>query len=164
MDYNSVIMLNRHEMLLCDLFGTVRRKNAMQFNAEMQVSDQNPYDMNIDGFMGELIVAKYLNVMPDLTINEKKNPIDLLWNGLTIDVKSTRNSAGNIYVTEYHKHSPCDLYIQVIIKDNMGKLQGWIDSEDLFKKATIVEKHHRSYCLKQSDLNPIHTLKEKHET
>jgi hypothetical protein len=146
------IKLNRHELMLCDIFGTVRRKNAMQFNYDRQVSKQDKYDMDIDGFKGEYIVAQYLNVMPDFSINEKKNPIDLHWNNKSIDVKSTRNPNGNIYITEYHKKKPCDYYVQVILNDDGGDIVGWIDSENLFKKATFVNGSHPSYMLKQKDL------------
>jgi hypothetical protein len=128
------------------LFGSIRRKNAMQFNYDRQVSKQNPYDMDIDGFMGEFIVAKYLNVMPDFTINEKKNAVDLIWNNKTIDVKTTRNPRGNVYVTEYHRKSPCDLYIQVVLEDShIGRITGWIGKETMFDVATLVEGKHPSY-------------------
>lgn len=148
-----IIELNRHELVVCDLFGSIRRKNAMQFNYDRQVSKQNPYDMDIDGFMGEFIVAKYLNVMPDFTINEKKNAVDLIWNNKTIDVKTTRNPRGNVYVTEYHRKSPCDIYIQVVLLDaHLGEITGWIGKETMFDVATLVEGKHPSYCIKQSDL------------
>ena len=113
------IKLNRHELMLCDIFGTVRRKNAMQFNYDRQVSKQDKYDMDIDGFKGEYIVAQYLNVMPDFSINEKKNPIDLHWNNKSIDVKSTRNPNGNIYITEYHKKKPIK-YISIFSNSYFG--------------------------------------------
>ena len=148
-----IIELNRHELVVCDLFGSIRRKNAMQFNYDRQVSKQNPYDMDIDGFMGEFIVAKYLNVMPDFTINEKKNAVDLIWNNKTIDVKTTRNPRGNVYVTEYHRKSPCDIYIQVVLLDaHLGEITGWIGKETMFDVATLVEGKHPSYCIKQPDL------------
>jgi hypothetical protein len=148
-----IIELNRHELVMCDLFGSIRRKNAMQFNYDRQVSKQNPYDMDIDGFMGEFVVAKYLNVMPDFTINEKKNAVDLIWNNKTIDVKTTRNPHGNVYVTEYHRKSPCDLYIQVVLLDaHLGEITGWIGKETMFDVATLVEGKHPSYCIKQADL------------
>jgi len=147
------VTLNRHELLMCDLFGSIRRKNAMQFNYDRQVSKQNPYDMDIDGFTGELMVAKHLNVMPDFTINEKKNATDLVWNKRTIDVKTTRNPRGNVYVTEYHRKSPCDLYIQVVLEESdIGIITGWIGKETMFQVATLVEGKHPSYCIKQSDL------------
>jgi len=153
------ITFNRHEMLICELFGSIRRKNAMQFNNDRQVSQQDPYDMDIDGFMGEYAVAKYLNVMVDTTINEKKNPIDLTWNNKTIDVKATRNPTGNIYVTEYHRKKPCDLYIQVIIDGSTANITGWIDSVNLFDKAKLTTNNARtSYTLLQKDLYPIEML------
>ena len=154
------ILLNRHEMLICEMFGTIRRKNAMQFNYDRQVSKQDPFDMDIDGFMGEFVVAKYLNVMPDFTINEKKNPTDLLWNGKTIDIKTTRNPNGKIYVTEYHRKSPCDIYIQVVVDQNIADITGWIDSITLFEKAKLLEGNHPSYCLNQEDLFDIECIKE----
>lgn len=156
--------LNRHEMLICDLFGSIRRKNAMQFNYDRQVSKQNPYDMDIDGFMGEFIVAKFLNIMPDFTINEKKNPIDLIWNNLSIDVKTTRNPNGNIYITEYHKKNPCDIYIQVIINENIGTISGWIDDIELFNVAEYISGNHPSYKITQNQLKSIKELKESYET
>ena len=150
--------LNRHELLVCDIFGSIRRKNAMQFNYDRQVSKQNPYDMDTDGFMGEFIVAKHLNVMPDFTINEKKNAVDLIWKRKTIDVKTTRNPTGNVYVTEYHRKNPCDLYIQVVIDPPYGEITGWIGKETLFDVATLMQGNHPSYCVKQSDLKAMENL------
>jgi hypothetical protein len=154
-----IIELNRHEMHICEFFGSIRRKNAMQFNYDRQVSKQDPYDMDIDGFTGEFVVAKFLNVMPDFTINERKNPTDLICQGKTIDVKTTRNPNGHIYVTDYHKNNPCDFYVQVILSDNIAKLTGWSDSKTLFEKATLITRNHPSYCLKQSDLFNIESFK-----
>jgi hypothetical protein len=154
-----IIELNRHELVVCDIFGSIRRKNAMQFNYDRQVSKQNPYDMDIDGFMGEFIVAKYLNVMPDFTINEKKNAVDLKWNNRTIDVKTTRNPRGNVYVTEYHRKKPCDLYIQVVLEDaHIGRITGWIGKETMFQVAELQDGKHPSYCIKQSSLLPMENL------
>jgi len=152
------IELNRHEMLMCELFGSIRRKNAMQFNYDRQVSKQDPYDMDIDGFMGEFVVAKYLNIMVDTSINEKKNPTDLYFNAYSVDVKTTRNPKGAVYVTEYHRKSPCDYYIQVVINGNVGHITGWIDKYDLFSKAEYISGSHPSYKLNQENLLPIELL------
>lgn len=150
------IDLSRQELFICEYFGTMRRKNAMQFNVDRQVSKQNPYDMDIDGFKGEFIVAKHLNLMPDFTLNERKNPVDLWINGKSIDVKATRNKLGSIYVTMYHKKHPCDYYIQVVVDDAGGEISGWITGEELFQKAVLNEEHfHPSYMLPRAQLKPI---------
>ena len=153
------IEFSRHELMICELFGTVRRKNAMQFNVDRQVSLQNPYEMDIDGFMGEFAVAKFLNVMVDTSIAEKKNPVDLLWNGKTIDVKSTRVSNASIFVTEYHRTKPCNLYVLVTLENDAAILSGWIDSDGLFKHAEAVGKDHPSYRLDHKYLLPMTALK-----
>jgi hypothetical protein len=148
------IDLSRQELMICDIIGSIRRKNAMQHNKDRQVSNQDPFQQDIDGFMGEFIVAKYLNLMPDFSINAKKNPIDLRdQSGNSIDVKTTRNPQGKIYVTEYHRNSPCDIYIQVVIDETGGDIIGWIKGSDLFDKATLIGGSHPSYMLEQSDLS-----------
>lgn len=149
------IDLSRQELFICEYIGTCRRKNAMQFNKDRQVSKRDPYDIDIEGFMGEFIVAKHLGVMPDFSLNERKNPIDLVSRkGKTIDVKTTRNPAGKLYVTEYHRKNPCDIYILILVDDFGGDLIGWIDKESLFEKATYTDaNNHPSYVLEQEQLN-----------
>jgi len=149
------INLTRQELFICEYIGSCRRKNAMQFNKDRQVSKRDPFDIDIEGFMGEFIVAKYLGVMPDFSLNEKKNPIDLISRkGKTVDVKTTRNPNGKLYVTDYHKNNPCDIYILVCIDDEGGNLIGWIDGKSLFEKAEFSEaNNHPSYILEQSMLN-----------
>ena len=130
----------------------------MQFNYDRQVSKQNPYDMDIDGFMGEFAVAKYLNVNVDTSINEKKNPIDLYLNKKSIDVKTSRNNEAKLYVTEYHRHNPCDIYILVFVEENIATIKGWIDSKTLFEKAKLITGKHPSYMLEQINLKNIEEL------
>jgi hypothetical protein len=142
------INLNRHELLLCEFFGVMRRKNAMTHNADRQYSDRNPYDIDIDGFMGEFIVAKFLNLCPDFSLNEKKNPVDLkTHNGKTIDVKTTRNKNKPLMITEYHKKNPCDFYIYLLCDDLGADILGWIDKDNFFKEATLkTTKNYNSYA------------------
>ena len=150
------VNLNRHELFLCEYFGTMRRKNAMQFNHDRQVSKQDPYEMDIDGFKGEYIVAKHLNIMVDFSINQKKNPVDLYTaSGKSIDVKSTRNNKGDVYVTEYHRKSPCDFYILVVLDDTGGDIVGWVDKDELFEYATLIGGNHPSYRYDRNRLNNI---------
>jgi len=54
--------------------------------------------------MGEFIVAKHLGVMPDFSLNETQNPIDLVSRkGKTVDVKTTQNPDGQVLCTEYRR-------------------------------------------------------------
>ncbi len=133
--------LTKHELFLCEYMGTMRRKNAMQFNMDRQYSKRDPYSIDIDGFMAEYIVAKHLNLMCDFSLNEKKNPTDLItYNGSTIDVKSTRSEEKGLSVTGYHRKNPCDFYILVLCEDDGGDILGWTDKDNFFLNSTQVIK------------------------
>ena len=134
-------ILSKHELFLCEYMGTLRRKNAMQFNMDRQYSQRDAYEIDIDGFMGEYIVAKHLNLMCDFSLSEKKSPIDLITSGgSSIDVKSTRSDNKGLSVTGYHKKSPCDFYILVLCEDDGGEILGWADKHLLFQNAKEVIK------------------------
>jgi len=156
------IDLTRHEFFICEYIGSIRRKNAMTHNTDRQISNQDPFQQDIDGFVGEYIVAKYFNLMPDFSVNPKKNPIDLISRtGKSLDVKTTRNKDGKVYVTDYHKNNPCDFYILVVIDDKGGDIAGWIDQETLFSIAKTITKKdksgkdHTSYVIEQEQLSKI---------
>ena len=80
---------------------------------------------NIYGFLGELIVAEYLNT-------EQKNTYDYdmkLPSGLTIDVKTKRCTSTpspnyECSIAAYNTKQKCDVYVFTRILDNMKV--GWI--------------------------------------
>ena len=91
------IDLTQEEIRIVRFMGKARRDNAQKFNKDKQISDQDPYQIDIDGFMGEFIVAKALNVMPDFELTAKKKDYDLIdAEGNKIDVKSSRISCREI--------------------------------------------------------------------
>ncbi len=155
------IMLTDQEIQICHYMGKQRRANAMMHNTDQKVSDRDAEKIDIDGFMAEFIVAKKFNVMPDFSIRPFKNPVDLTINKKTVDVKSTRNPEGKMYVNEYHRNNPCDIYIQVVLDDFGGRITGFITAEDLFELAEVKHsvdqfgKEHTSYVLDQSHLKPL---------
>lgn len=155
------VTLTEQEIQICHYMGKQRRANAMMHNTDQKVSDRDAEKIDIDGFMAEFIVAKRFNVMPDFSIRPFKNPVDLTINKKTVDVKSTRNPQGKMYVTEYHKTNPCDIYIQVVLDDFGGHITGFVTCDDLFANAEIKHtidqfgKEHTSYVLDQSFLQPL---------
>ena len=97
------IDLSAEELRVVRFIGRARRDNAQKFNKDKQISDQDPYQIDIDGFMGEFIVAKAFNLMPDFELTQKKKNFDLVdGEGLKIDVKSSRHDKIKLRVTEYH--------------------------------------------------------------
>ena len=60
-----------------------------------------------------------------------------------------------MYVTEYHRKSPCDFYILIVLDDAGGDIVGWVDKDELFQFATLMGGSHPSYKYDRKRLNPI---------
>ena len=120
------INLSPEELRVVKFIGKARRDNAQKFNKDKQILQQDPYQLDIDGFMGEFIVAKAFNLMPDFELSQKKKPYDLIdSDGLKIDVKSSRIDNIKLRVAEYHDKSPCDIYVLCIVDDLGGDIRCW---------------------------------------
>jgi len=138
------IYLTQEEIRIVRFMGKARRDNAQKFNKDKQISDQDPYQIDIDGFMGEFIVAKALNVMPDFELTAKKKDYDLIdAEGNKIDVKSSRIDNIKLRITEYHNKSPCDIYVLCIVDDLGGDIRCWSSWEKIKSIADIEQKRDR---------------------
>ena len=145
------IDLSAEELRVVRFIGRARRDNAQKFNKDKQISDQDPYQIDIDGFMGEFIVAKAFNLMPDFELTQKKKNFDLVdGEGLKIDVKSSRHDKIKLRVTEYHDKSPCDIYILCIVDDKGGDIRcwgAWGDiKENAYKEETTDRYGNKATC------------------
>lgn len=133
-------MLGQGEIMICTVMGTLRRKNAMIHNEDRRYSNRNPFEIDIDGFIGEYIIAKHLNIMPDFTLNERRTPADLILpDGRTVDVKTTRSSSKGIVITGYHRESPCDIYVLIQLMDHHYEIVGWLPKEDCFDNPSDIK-------------------------
>ena len=150
------IDLTQEEIRIVKFMGKARRDNAQKYNKDKQVSQQDPYQIDTDGFMGEFIVAKVLNLMPDFELTVKKKDYDLIdAEGNKIDVKSSRLENIKLRVTEYHNKSPCDIYVLSIVDDIGGDKRCWSSWENIKNLPTVEKKRMRfgklrtSYALTQ---------------
>ena len=112
-------------------------RNSIRNNAGMLV-----------GFVGELIVANYLDVQLQNTYD-----YDLVYKGVKFDVKTKEvgkapgsNSTPKPYyecsVSAYNATQGCDVYAftRVDMKNRVGWILGWMDAERYFKRATFRRK------------------------
>ena len=137
------IDLSVHELLICKTLGIMRRTCATGNVVDKQVGKQDPWEIDIDGVVGEFCVAKWLNVCPDFTVSIRKGGVDLLSpNGKSIDVKTTRYKNGRLLATKTKAHDPCDIYILAITDDKGCDIIGWVDQADLFKPENIINLGH----------------------
>ena len=134
------INLTPEEIRIVKFIGKARRDNAQKYNKDKQISKIEPYQLDIDGFMGEFIVAKAFNLMPDFELSEKKKSFDLIdGDGNKIDVKSSRIDNIKLRITEYHDKDPCDIYVLCIVDDTGGEIKCWA-SWDYIKANSYKEQ------------------------
>jgi hypothetical protein len=147
------IDLTVHEMLVCQTLGVLRRSSAMGNVKDQQMGDQSPWNIDIDGVIGEMCVAKHFNVFPDMTVGIRKGGADLTIENKSVDVKTTRVKSGRLLSTLKKVEDPCDIYVLVIVDDKGGDMVGWINKEELFLPENITDLGHgRGYGLTQSQL------------
>lgn len=148
------INLTPHQLLVCKTIGIMRRTAASGKVVDQQMGKQNPWDIDVDGMVGEMCVAQFLNVFPDLTVGIRSGGPDLIKNDKKIDVKTTRYKNGHLLATLKKAEDPCDTYILVIVDDYGGDIVGWISANKLFVDSNIQDKGHgNGYVVSQDQLN-----------
>ena len=97
---------------------------------------------NIHGFLGEIIVSKFLGVEISNTYD-----YDMVFNNTKIDVKTKRVTTPpkdyyECSVADLNTKQKCDVYVFTrILKDmTTGWILGYLNKEDYFKKSTFLKK------------------------
>lgn len=97
---------------------------------------------NIHGFLGEIIVSKFLGVEINNTYD-----YDMVFNDTKIDVKTKRvtTSPKDYYecsVADLNTKQKCDVYVFTrILKDmTQGWILGFVNKKEYFSKATFLKK------------------------
>jgi hypothetical protein len=134
------VNLTKEELEICRTLGMKRHECARQNNvSDQQMGDQDPWQIDIDGVVGELCVAKLLNLYPDLSVSPRAGGWDLLSKGQTIDVKSTRYTTGQLLATLKKSHAPCDIYVLAIVDDRGATIVGWEYGNILFQPTNLTD-------------------------
>jgi hypothetical protein len=149
------INLSVHELLICKTLGVFRRTCASGNVVDRQMGKQDPWEIDIDGMVGEFRVAKWLNVCPDFTVSIRKGGVDLVSpSGKTIDVKTTRYKTGRLLATSSKVNDACDFYVLAIVDDTGCSIAGWATKEELLREDNLLDLGHgKGYAMEQSKLN-----------
>ena len=130
---------------------------------------------NIHGFLGEIIVSKFLDIEISNTYD-----YDMIFNNIKIDVKTKRVTTPprdyyECSVANLNTKQRCDIYVFTRILKDMTQcwILGYINKEDYFKKSTFMKKGEIDpsnnwkvstdcYNLPINKLNNIEDLNETH--
>ena len=148
------ITLNQIEQYLAKTVGQERRNQNQQNGRN---SDELALDNDINGFGGELAVARAINAYPDFTIMPHRRGYDLtkIENGkeYTVDVKTTRSNPGSLMAKRWKKVDDCSLYVLVHGKLPRYEIQGWVWSRELINDSNLMDNGYgKHYYMERSQL------------
>jgi len=146
------IILTEAEIKLAQYVG----KRRGQVNREAGIVDQrvdDTLDLDTDAFGAELALARLLNVYPDLSLSPRKGGEDLVWGGITVDVKQTKYPDGYLLATHWKDVKASRLYALMTGTLPTYTFRGFACADDLFQahRLTDVGKG-KSYAMTQDEL------------
>ena len=113
-------------------------------------------DNDINGFAGEIAVARVINAFPDLSIGPHRRGYDLKMRGnnnedVRIDVKTTRHKEGYLIAKKWRKSEDCDMYVLVSGTMPRYEIQGWVWSVELINPSNLSDNGEH-YHMERSQL------------
>lgn len=127
------VLLNENEQRVVKHISRKRYESARKngFN-DLQKSDQNKLDMDEDGYGGEFALCKYFNIYPSFSTGMTDKDDCVMPCGAKVDVKTTRNTNGNLIAMNTKDANDVDLYALVIkISDAEFIIAGFAFSSQL---------------------------------
>lgn len=156
------IILTEPEIQFGFHVGELRNKTCREKGYVDRIKDKESslkYDR--DGFIGELVFCKAANIYPDLDSSRAK-PFDCQFNGLNLNIKTTRHINGRLSVNVVKKEeNRADIYVLITGEIPEFNIIGFRHKEDIFLEKNFKQLYgfrEKSYILEQEELLPIEYL------
>jgi len=126
-----------------------------------RIGPQSDYETDLNGIVGELAVAKVLNVYPDLKVEPSSGGVDLNYNGHSIDVKATTYEDGKLIAPIWKPKKPhADLFVLTTVENYPEvRVIGFTSAESFFDDDNVMNLGHGPcFGVEQTSLTPIREL------
>jgi hypothetical protein len=153
------ITLNAFELRLCKALAAVRQEtNDINGVIDHRIAkNKSSLEINFQGAKGEIALARFLNVYPDLTTQSRSGGCDLIFRGNKIDVKN-RHPYRDLMTPATKKAGESDIYV-CVTGDNPIILLGWCYENQFINPRRIVHwTPVTSYFVREAELNNIFDL------
>ena len=148
------IKLTESELEIIGHIALLRTKAARASHVrDMKKGPQSGTQIDFDGVMTEYAFCKLNNIFPDIVPGARSGTYDCFWNGLRIDIKSTRYKTGML-LGMMKKNEDVDAYVLAIIRQaDTIEFKGWAYQDDLYQEENITDLGRgKGYALEQSRL------------
>lgn len=97
---------------------------------------QSDTDIDLDGAVGEIAVAKLYGVTPGFDWLGVDRGFDLMVGGVQVDVKATRHSNGQLLVRPRRDGVKPDAYVLAVIESEwVVRVPGWASARDVAERG-----------------------------
>lgn len=156
-----IITLDMTELMLCRILATMRvASNRGAGVREVNKEYKDQLDRDMEGIIGEFVVAKQANLYPDFTILPRSCGYDLLSKtGKKIEVKATTYKNGQLIVKKHSIKDKNDYYFLVILNQTLtgGDIIGYATPVMVFKDENLKKVGlDENYVLTQEQLKKDH--------
>jgi hypothetical protein len=120
---------------------------------DQKMDDRTDEEIDREGMAGEIAFCKLANIYPDYSISIRRGGIDCVFNGMTIDVKTTRYRYGKLLATKNKHVSYVDVFVLMIGEIPYFEFAGWLYSDELLAEENIRNLGHGyGYAVDQHNL------------
>ena len=153
------IILNSAEQIVCKSLALMRYEIARAVNRkDQQIGKQPSWQTDEDGLGGEIAASRLLNVYPNLVLKPDAG-WDILYQGMKIDVKTTRYINGRLLAKLNSRDEEVDAYLLVTGTFPEYNVVGYASRDSLLSPENIIDLGHgKGYGLSQEQLTPVEEL------
>ena len=153
------IILNSAEQIVCKSLALMRYEIARAVNRkDQQIGKQPSWQTDEDGIGGEIAASRLLNVYPNLVLKPDAG-WDILYQGMKIDVKTTRYINGRLLAKLNSRDEEVDAYLLVTGTFPEYNVVGYASRDSLLSPENIIDLGHgKGYGLSQEQLTPVEEL------
>ena len=153
------IILNSAEQIVCKSLALMRYEIARAVNRkDQQIGKQPSWQTDEDGLGGEIAASRLLNVYPNLVLKPDAG-WDILYQGMKIDVKTTRYINGRLLAKLNSRDEEVDAYLLVTGTFPEYNVVGYASRDSLLSPENIIDLGHgKGYGLSQEQLTPVEVL------
>jgi hypothetical protein len=118
------IELSPGELAVAQVIASLRQAvNREAGRVNLKAGPQDPMITELVGIYGEVAFARWANVFPDLSVHLRAGSFDATWLGWSVDVKSSRNASGPLWVDSRKRP---DVYVLALVEGTTVTLAGWM--------------------------------------
>jgi len=145
------LTLTEAEQRLAQYLGKARFQACLGKVNEYQQGGQDAERINVVGAAGEILVARYLNVYPDMTLHLRSGGWDCEYEGTRIDVKTTSRKYPKplLVVPPHKKRTWTDCFILCNGNYPAYDLVGYAMTEDIMEMEQKDLGHGPCWVLEQ---------------